>query len=292
MTRSRHGAVPERAEQKDAAPRVSVLVARGGSPRLCCSAGCSSPTATTARSFARSAMASSPPPGCRWLPTSPPPSSALSWRWAPRALTRRPRGRDLLRRDRARHTGAGAALLRCLRRRAGAGPGMELALGLADRMGPPARPDDARLRHDRAGDLRAHRQLFRLPVGDLPRRHRVGPAGSGRGRPCARPLAHGDLPLRHLPAGLPHRAAAARQRLRRHDQGFGAGLLARRPGHHADRQGLFGLDLPLLPDLQRRRLPLPGDDRRPVAHGPRARARISSSTAGRARERGATVSRR
>src|SRR6185312_17439610 len=46
---------------------------------------------------------------------------------------------------------------------------------------------------------------------------------------------------------------------------------ARRAGHHPARQGLFLGHLQVLRDLQRRRLPLPRHDHRPVAPRPAAR---------------------
>ena len=48
---------------------------------------------------------------------------------------------------------------------------------------------------------------------------------------------------------------------------FGAGLGPRRPGHHPARQGLLRLDLPVLRDVQRRCLPLSGNDDLAVAAG-------------------------
>ena len=112
-------------------------------------------------------------------------------------------------------------------------------------------------------------EIFRAGIESVPKPQVEGAYALGLSR-------YATLPLRRPAAGDPHRPAAARQRLRRHDQGFGAGLVAGRPGHHPARQGLLGLDVPLLRDLQRRRLPLSGDDHQPVAARARAGAPIEA----------------
>ena len=149
---------------------------------------------------------------------------------------------------------------------------------LAGPLGLGAPRDPRRLAHV-ARDHRADARLRRLHRRGLPRRHPVGRPRPDRGGQGARPDRLAALPPDRPPAGAAHHPAAARQRLHRADQGQRARLGPRRRRHHPARQGLRRRLLPLLRDLQRRRLPLPGDDRRPLAGAARLERRLRARRA-------------
>ena len=74
--------------------------------------------------------------------------------------------------------------------------------------------------------------LFGLHRRGVPGGDRVRTARPDRSGDVARSVTVGDLPPSSGAAGVAHHPAAARQRFRRHDQGFGTGLGAGRAGHH------------------------------------------------------------
>ena len=129
------------------------------------------------------------------------------------------------------------------------------------------RASGARRELHRARHLCPDHRLQRLHLGDLSRRdpiHRPRPDG---GRAFAGDEQRAGDALRDPAAGDPHRAAAAGERLHRHAQGFVAGLGAGGAGHHATGEGVLGQHVPVLRDVQRGGVSVPGDDGRVGAGG-------------------------
>ena len=128
-----------------------------------------------------------------------------------------PRSFVIVRRNRSRRANVSDSVLYRFCRRARACGCRELALFAAHWHRRHERGKYSRVEFRLAGDSRADDWLQRVHFGDFPRRNRINRRRADASRPRARHDAGASHAPRHSAAGVSQRAAAALQRIRRHD---------------------------------------------------------------------------